>query len=187
MKKIQPKINTSRRRLLHQTAFAASLLLSPFVPVSAYSENNWQKSMAVFPEMKILNKDGTELYLKQFLGRPLLINFWATWCSPCVVELPHLDKAATLLKEFNIDVLLVSTDKSPIQDVSAFLDSKQIYIPFRGFDSKANWARAMNVSALPVTFLINANQTRSVSHTGIAEWSSTKMINDIRAQISLLG
>jgi thiol-disulfide isomerase/thioredoxin len=187
MKKNQPKINTSRRRLLHQTASAASLLVPPFVPVSGYSENNWQKSTAVFPEMEILNKDGTELYLKQFLRRPLLINFWATWCAPCVFELPHLDKAATLLKKFNIDVLLVSTDRSPIQDVSAFLDSKQIYVPFTGFDSKANWARAMNVSALPITFLINANQTRSVSHTGIAEWSSTKMINDIRAQISILG
>ena len=187
MKKNQPKFNTSRRRFLHQTAFAASLLVSPFVTVSAYSENNWQKSTVVFPEMEILNKDGTELYLKQFLGRPLLINFWATWCAPCVFELPHLDKAAGLLKEFNIDVLLVSTDRSPIQDVSAFLDSKQINIPFRGFDSKAHWARAMNVSALPVTFLINANQTRSVSHTGIAEWSSTKMINDIRAQFSFLG
>ena len=186
MKKNQPKFNTSRRGLLHQTAFAASLLVSPFVPVSAYSENNWQKSTVVFPEMEILNKDGTELYLKQFLGRPLLINFWATWCAPCVVELPHLDKAAKPLKEFNIDVLLISTDRSPIHDVSAFLDSKQIYIPFRGFDSKANWARAMNVSALPVTFLINAKQTSSLSHTGIAEWSSTKMINDIRAQIDIL-
>tara|TARA_A100001011_G_C14125481_1_gene763107 strand:- start:400 stop:963 length:564 start_codon:yes stop_codon:yes gene_type:complete len=186
MKKNQPKFNTSRRRFLHQIAFAAPLLVSPFVQVSAYSEKNWQKSTAVFPEMEILNKDGTELYLKQFLGRPLLVNFWATWCAPCVVELPHLDKAATLLKEFNIDVLLVSTDRSPIQDVSAFLDSKQIYIPFRGFDSKANWARAMSVSALPVTFLINAKQTSSLSHTGIAEWSSTKMINDIRAQIDIL-
>ena len=187
MKKNQPKINTSRRRLLNQTAFAAPLLVSPFVPVSAYSENNWQKSTAVFPEMEILNKDGTKLYLKQFLGRPLLINFWATWCAPCIVELPHLDKAATFLKEFNIDVLLVSTDRSPIQYVSTFLDSKQIYIPLRGFDSKAIWARAMNVSGLPITFLINANQTRSVSHTGIAEWSSTKIINDIRAQLSILG
>ena len=186
MKKNQPKINTSKRRFLHKTAFAAPLLVSPFVHVSAYSENNWQKATAVFPKMEILNEDGTELYLKQFLGRPLLINFWATWCAPCVVELPHLDKAATFLKEFNIDVLLVSTDRSPRQDVSAFLDSKQIYIPFRGFDPKAIWARAMNVSALPVTFIINAEQTSTQSHNGIAEWSSTRMINDIRAQIDIL-
>ena len=186
MKNNQPKINTSKRRFLGQIAFATPLLVSPFVHVSAYSENNWQKATSVFPEMKILKEDGTELYLKQFLGRPLLLNYWATWCAPCIFELPHLDKAAAFLKEFNIDVLLVSTDRSPIQDVNAFLDSKQIYIPFRGFDSKAIWARAMNVSALPVTFLINANQTSSLSHTGIAEWSSTKMINDIRARIESL-
>ena len=91
-----------------------------------------------------------------------------------------------LLKEFNIDVLLVSTDRSPVQDVSAFLDSKKIYFPFRGFDSKAIWARAMNVSALPVTFLVNADQTKSVSHTGIADWSSTRMIEDVRAQVDIL-
>ncbi len=186
MKKNQPKTNTIRRRFLHQTVFSALFLVSPFVHVSAYSENNWQKATTVFPEMEILNKDGTELYLKQFLGSPLLINFWATWCAPCVFELPHLDKAATLLKEFNINVLLVSTDRAPRQDVNAFLESKQIYIPSRGFDSKAIWAKAMNVSALPVTFLINADQTGSLSHTGIAEWSSTRMINNIRAQIDII-
>ena len=187
MKNNQPKINTSKRRFLGQIAFATPLLVSPFVHVSAYSENNWQKATSVFPEMEILMEDGTELYLKQFLGRPILMNFWATWCAPCIFELPHLDKAATLLKEFNIDTLLVSTDRTPVQDVSAFLDSKQIYIPIRGFDPKAIWARAMNVSALPVTFLINANQNNSFSHTGIAEWSSPEMINEIRARLAILG
>ena len=170
---------------MRQTSFVAPLLVSPFVHIPAYSENNWQKATTVFPEMEILNEDGTELYLKQFLGRPLLINFWATWCAPCVIELPYLDKAAVLLKEFNIDVLLVSTDRSPIQNVSKFLNNKKIHNPFRGFDTKAIWARKMNVSALPVTFLINANQTSSLSHTGIAEWSSTKIINDIRTYISI--
>ncbi len=186
MKKNQPKIFISRRRFLHQTAFTAPLLVSQFIHTSAYSDNNWQKSTVVFPEMEILKQDGTELYLKQFFGRPLMINFWATWCAPCIVELPHLNKAASLLKEFNIDVLLVSTDRAPIQDVIAFLDSKQIYLPFRGFDRRAIWARQMNVSALPVTFLVNADQTKSVSHTGIADWSSTRMIEDVRAQVDIL-
>ena len=187
MKKNQPKINICRRGFLSQTALSVPFIMPSFVQASASLENKWQTLDVPIPETPIFFEDGTELYVKQFFGRQLLINFWATWCAPCISELPHLDKAAPLLKKFNIDLLLVSTDRAPIKDVGLFLDNKKINTPLRGFDPKAIWARAMNVTALPVTFLINSKQTSGLYHIGTADWSTSEMIQQIISQFDTLG
>ena len=155
MKKNQPKINTSRRRLLHQTAFAASLLVSPFVPVSAYSENNWQKSTEVFPEMEILNKDGTELYLKQFLRRPLLINFWATWCAPCKEEMPSLDNLQSNKDLNNLKIFPINIGKDNLKKALEFFEDLEITNLNIYFDNPSTLAKTFSLRGVPTSILIN--------------------------------
>ena len=186
MKNYQPKIYKSRRRFLNQTAYIASLFASPFIISSAHSELNWKKVVEPFPDASIHYEDDIELHLKQFLGNPLLINFWATWCAPCIIELPHLDKAVKHLKKNQIEILLVSTDRSPKSHVSVFLDNQKIYNLLRGFDPQAIWARKLKVSALPVTFLINSDQTRGLFHIGAVDWSKPEIINEVNAKVALI-
>ena len=186
MKMIQHKIYTTRRSFLHQTAFFAFSLITSFKYSPAYSGMDWQKALISFPEMPIHNEDGTELHLKQFIGKPLLVNFWATWCAPCIVELPHLNNAADYLKQNDIELLLISTDRRPRSDISLFLDKMEIFEPQRGFDPQAVWARQLKVSALPVTFLINASQTNCVFFLGIANWSKPEVIKAVKEQLALL-
>ena len=186
MKKFQPKFYKSRRSFLHQTAFSVSSLATQFIYSPAYSGMNWQKAFVSFPEMPIYNEDGTELNLKQFIGKPLLINFWATWCAPCITELPHFDNAVDHLKQNDIVLLLISTDRGPRKEISLFLDKLKIFKPLRAFDPKAIWAKQFKVSALPVTFLINASQTKSVFFVGAAAWSETEVINEVNAQLNSL-
>ena len=186
MKKNQLKIYTSRRSFLQKTTFFALFFASTFMYSAAHSEMDWQKAFLSFPEMPIHNEDGTELHLKQFIGKPLIINFWATWCAPCIVELPHLDSAVDYFKQKDVSILLVSTDRNPRHEVSSFLDNMGIFKPLRGYDPKAIWAKNLKVSALPVTFLINAEQTKYVYLVGTADWSEPNVINEVIAQLNLL-
>ncbi len=147
---------------------------------------DWQTASVSFPKKPIYKEDGTELHLTQFIGKPLLINFWATWCAPCIIELPHLNKAVEYLKQNDVGVLLISTDRSSRQNVSAFLDKMEIFKPLRGFDPEANWAKQLEVSALPVSFLINSNQTKAVFLVGTVDWSKPDVIKQVKAQLELL-
>ncbi len=186
MKKNQLKIYESRRSFLQKTTFLAPFFVSSLMSSSAHSEMDWQKAFVSFPEMPIQNEDGTELNLTQFIGKPLIINFWATWCAPCIIELPHLDSAVDHLKQKDVSLLLVSTDRSPRREVSLFLDNIGVFKPLRGYDPKAVWARKLKISALPVTFLINAKQTKCVFLVGTADWSQPHVIKQVIAQLSLL-
>jgi len=190
MKKNQPKINTFKRSFLRKTALfvaASTLFSTPFIFAPFYAGLKWQKLSLPFPDMPILQKDGTELRLKQFFGKPVLINFWATWCAPCIVELPYFQKAASMQDQLQVEILLVSTDRINSGEVNKFLDEKQIYTPKRGFDPKAIWARSLNISALPATLLINAEQTAGLVHTGIADWSSSDVRDDLIMQLKTMG
>ena len=171
---------------MRQTAFLSPLLVSPFIYSPAHSGLDWQTALVSFPKMPIYKEDGTELHLRQFIGKPLLINFWATWCAPCIIELPHLDEAVDYLKQKGVELLLVSTDRGPRHNVSAFLDNLKIFKPLRGFDPEAIWAKQLEISALPVTFLVNSNQTKAVFLLGTVAWSKSHIIRQIHAQLELL-
>ena len=86
----------------------------------------------------------------------------------------------------DVEILLISTDRRPRSDVSLFLDKMEIFEPQRGFDPQAVWARQLKVSALPVTFLINASQTKCVFFMGIANWSKPEVIKAVKEQLALL-
>lgn len=139
-----------------------------------------------FPTLNIKDSLGRDVKINKYHKRFTLINFWATWCAPCIIELPHLDKAVKHLKKNKIEILLVSTDRSPKSHVSVFLDNQKIYNLLRGFDPQAIWARKLKVSALPVTFLINSDQTKGLFHIGAVDWSKPEIINEVNAKVALL-
>ena len=64
--------------------------------------------------------------VSDYLGRGLVVNFWATWCTPCVKEMPHLDRLRSAVKPFNIDVLAISEDKNAVDVVGSFYAFHQL-------------------------------------------------------------
>ena len=126
-----------------------------------------------------LNADGSPLFIKQFMGRPLLINFWATWCPPCVAELPALDRAVTKLAS-EVAVLLISVDRGGSNKALPFLRERGIRRPNLAFDAKATLSREMGVRGLPTSFLISADQQYSWIYIGPREWNDAKMIAELK-------
>ncbi len=130
----------------------------------------------------IMTADGAPLVIKQFRGRPLLINFWATWCPPCVAELPALDLAAAKLAG-EMEVLLISVDRGGSKKALPFLQERSISHAELAFDSKATLSREMGVRGLPTSFLLSADQQYSWIYVGPREWSDAAMIAELRSLV----
>ena len=132
----------------------------------------------------ILDENDEDLHLGSLQGRPVLLNFWATWCPPCVAELPALDNAAKQLVD-DVTFLLISVDRGGSQKALPFLKGRGITRPLLGFDPKAALSREMGVRGLPTSFLLSANQSQSWTYVGPREWDLAPMIAEIRNLLRL--
>lgn len=141
----------------HRFSFSAGLF-EAFTPA---------KKVESFPALSVFDKDGNPHNFQP--GRITLINFWASWCSPCVVELPALDALAATLDKEEIDVHIVSIDS---QESNALRTHKRLNIlnmPFY-IDRNSRLAHALKIRALPTTFLIDREGRLRATLNGPAEW-----------------
>ena len=125
------------------------------------------------------DKNGKPLSLGEFKGTPILINFWATWCPPCVAELPALDRASDKLAD-EVEILLISVDRGGYKKALPFLQDRGITRPHFAFDAKGALSREMGVRGLPTSFLVTADQRHCWVYQGPREWDDVAMIAELR-------
>ena len=128
----------------------------------------------------ITDETGAELLMADLAGRTVLVNFWATWCAPCVAELPALSRAAAALAKDDIVVMLVSIDRGGAAKALAFLDRLAVTGVRLGFDPKARLSREVGVRGLPTTLLLTPSQDSAWRFVGPYEWDSDEMLALIR-------
>ena len=137
------------------------------------------------PLTHINTETGASFSLSDVADSPLIINFWATWCPPCVHELPQLNRLATKLRPDGILVVLVSMDRGGPVDAAPFLSSRGIDAPLQLYDPSATWARALNMKGLPTTLLIPKDRASYQVHIGPAEWENEQIEDQIRTYLTL--
>ena len=125
--------------------------------------------------LAIVGPDGEQVSINDYKGTSLLVNFWAIWCPPCVAELPALERAAGQLAPKSIDVLLISVDRGGAAKALPFLEERGVLRPALGFDPKGALARQLEVTGLPTTFLLSADQTKSWKFVGPFEWDKPEL------------
>ena len=110
--------------------------------------------------------NGKEVRLSDFKGRPLVVNFWATWCSPCKHEIPSFIALVDKYKDKNLTVLGISTDDSP-EDLRKFAAEYKINYPVLvglGMDELLEAYEAEMM--IPVTWFIRRDGTVALKHAG---------------------
>ena len=125
------------------------------------------------PAAQFNNPDGGKITLAQFKGVPVLVNLWASWCAPCVKELPTLDKlAASHRVDGQLGVIAVSQDSGSQASVDAFLAKLKITDLGAYHDPKMALSGALGPdTVLPTSILYDANGKEAWRYVGDLDWT----------------
>lgn len=123
---------------------------------------------------------GARVRLADFRGQVVLVNFWATWCAPCVREMPTLDRLQAMLAGEGLVVAAVSVDRAGRQAVEPFAAKLGLEHLALFLDPKSALARAFGLSGLPTTYLIDRAGRVVRVLAGPAEWDSPEVVALIR-------
>jgi len=149
----------------------AALALRRFAPVPA-------------PDLKFTGQSGAPLSLASYRGHGLVVSIWATWCGPCVAELPSLAAIAPQLAAAKILVLPVSIDMEGLKAVQPFYTAHKISnLPIL-LDPNGTAPDALNANGIPVTILVTSTGQITARLDGGANWNNQ---NTIRLITQLIG
>lgn len=122
-------------------------------------------------------KDGTgrTLSLAEFEGRVVLLNVWATWCAPCLVEMPTLDRLQEALGGDNFEVVALALDQSGTAAAKTMFVEKLKLSHLKFYvDESAKAARPLGVIGMPTTILIDRHGVELGRLSGPADWDSAQ-------------
>ena len=125
------------------------------------------------PDTAFENPDGEKVSLAEFEGKPLLLNLWATWCAPCVKELPTLDALAQREGK-RLQVLTVSQDMEGRAKVEAFLAKGKYRTLEAWLDPQMALMSELGVTTLPTTILYDAEGKEVWRVAGDRDWSDAE-------------
>lgn len=144
--------------LLCSSSNQANVFDRNFVPVHKGS---------VAPDFTLKDLSGKNVRLEELRGKVILLTFWASWCSPCRIELPHFQALQKKLGRDKIVVLAVSADKQ-LDDVKGFAKQLKLNIPLF-FDEDLAVNQRYRIKAMPTTFIIDSHGVIQHIHQGFKE------------------
>jgi thiol-disulfide isomerase/thioredoxin len=139
------------------------------------------------PETPFFLEDGSQRTLAGARGRALVVNFWATWCAPCVKEMPALDRLDAAVDGSGIDVVALSADRDGAKIVRQFYDKNAIASLAVTIDRGSAVARALSVGALPTTVLYDRNSIEVARVIGTAHWDAPEVVAFLRRCLAAAG
>jgi thiol-disulfide isomerase/thioredoxin len=127
------------------------------------------------PELSFAARDESPVRLADFRGHWLLVNLWATWCAPCVREMPSLDRLQTTLGD-RLIVLAVSQDRGGAHVVGPFVEKLGVAALRIYLDPKGAVGQGLGARGLPTTFLLDGEGRVRAQLEGAAEWDSPELL-----------
>ena len=135
------------------------------------------------PTVKFKNPDGRDVDLTKFKGGPVLVNLWASWCAPCIKELPTLQQ---LEQSHNDDgalgVIAVSQDMAPQGSVEAFLAERDLGRFAAFHDAEMKLTDALGIQIMPTTILYDAQGKEVWRYVGDLDWTgdeAKKLLSEV--------
>ena len=155
----------SRRALLG----TCCALASPWA-LGQYRHGPWTGPDPV-PWLEGTDLNGREWSLRRMTGQVIVLNFWATWCPPCVEELPSLQWLSE--NSPNDQVVLTVNVKEGGQKVQRFLQTLDLNLPTL-LDRRGEWTRRLGIGSLPTTLLISSTGQTIQVVQGEVNWASAQ-------------
>lgn len=176
----------TRRRLL--AGAAGGTLAAALVPRKLYAAELHALSSALklvdpptpAPDIGFIDAAGKQHHLSEFHGHGMVVNLWATWCSPCVEEMPSLAALSKALAPNDIAVLPLSSDHNGAKAVEAFFVREKITDLPVLLDPEGAAVRAFDAPGLPTSVVINKQGQEVGRVLGAANWSAPEAIAMVR-------
>ncbi|HYH22175.1 MAG TPA: TlpA disulfide reductase family protein [Azospirillum sp.] len=158
-----------RRHVLGGLAAGAALL------IAGCGEEPAPGAVTLPPGLRLarLFEDGEDR-LSDFAGRPLVINFWATWCAPCRAEMPSLERLSVRLAARGVLLIGASVDANPFP-VREYLRERGLTFA-RHFDAGRDAARQLGIAEYPTTLILDAAGRLKSRMIGAADWEDPALV-----------
>ncbi len=129
------------------------------------------------PGFQVTNLKGQPVTLDSLRGKVVFLNFWATWCEPCKKEMPSMERLYQKMKGRPFEILAVSLDANPSQDIPAFLEKTQLKLTFPLLiDKEQNISKQLyRTTGVPESFIIGADGKVLKHAIGTYEWDSPEI------------
>ncbi|MEW5704298.1 MAG: TlpA disulfide reductase family protein [Pseudomonadota bacterium] len=135
------------------------------------------------PDAVFYDEEYRERRFADWRGKGIVLNLWATWCGPCVRELPTLDRLAGLLAGEDIVVLALALDRGGLAVVKPFYEELGINRLAIYLDPKGRVAKAFGLVGVPVTAFIDHEGRVLGSHAGLADWDTPEALALVRSYL----
>jgi thiol-disulfide isomerase/thioredoxin len=129
------------------------------------------------PPMQLKTLDGADFDLERYRGKPVVLAFWASWCTPCRRELPALDELAK--RRNDVHVFAVNVDRARAK-AERFLEDVPITLPVV-WDNDSRVMGQLDVTAMPTTFVVDAQGTVKWRKSGFAEDKGLEELEQVLA------
>src|SRR6266446_7862772 len=151
----------------HTLVKVAYLVLCFALPARPQADLIEAKSRKAVPDFSLADSKGTTIKLSNYRGKVVLLDFWATWCGGCKVEIPWYMEFQNKYKDKGLSVVGVSMDEDGWKSVKPFLAENKINYPI--VIGNSDLGGQFGVSGLPLTLLIDRNGKIADSHAGMVD------------------
>lgn len=130
-------------------------------------------------QLPLLNSKGEEVSLEDFRGKVIFMNLWATWCPPCIVEMPDIENLYRDLKDEDIVFIMLSLDHK-FQKAVDFVEKNNY--SFEIYETMKGMPDMYITQSIPTTFVINAEGELVLTHIGMGDFDTAEFRDYLRDQ-----
>lgn len=167
-------------------AFLCLVVLSVILPGASKADSGFEElsqnvpgfrlitNKPPVPDTRFFDGDNNPLSLQDFGGKALLVNFWATWCTPCVKEMPALNELAITFADDDFEVVAIASGSQVGKTPNAFIAEHKLDAIDLYHDPHASLMKLFETETLPTTLLVNREGKILGGVVGATEWETEK-------------